>query len=194
MKIRSLLLALVVALSFGLAGCDFGTVDQGRTIAFDAKANTVTIVQDVKHDQHNPDYSGSIVTFKMPSNPLEVGPLPVAGGRLKLDVENKQVIIFNPETKALQTVNVEILDVQKNIGRNNPLVQGKTFPVIDKAKGTITEFSPRQRLVATFKVPADLLNLPPSTWEAGNEVRIYYKKPGEALRFMNITKTNIFKK
>ena len=27
-----------------------------------------------------------------------------------------------------------------------------------------------------------------------DEVRIYYKKPGEALRFMNISKTDIYKK
>ena len=34
------------------------------------------------------------------------------------------------------------------------------------------------------------------TWEAGDEVRIYYKPNAkhQALRFMNITQTNIFKK
>lgn len=194
MKIRSLLLALVVALSFGLAACDFGTVDQGRTVAFDKKTGVITIVQDVKHDQLNPDYSGAVVTFKIPTDPAEMGPEPVAGGRLKLDVEKKQVVIYNAASKAVQTVPVEMLDVKRDIGRDNDLVRGKTFPVIDKAKGTVTEYSARQRLVATFKVPEDMMNMPPETWEAGNEVRIYFKQPGVALRLMNITKTNIYRR
>lgn len=194
MKIRSLLLTLVVALSFGLAACDFGTVDQGRTVAFDKAAWTVTIVQDVKHDQLNPDYSGGLVTFKLPSVPEEMGPEPVAGGRLKLDVDKKEIVIFNPETKKVETLPIEVLDVQKSLGRDHPLIKGKAFPVIDKEKGTITEYSARQKLLATFKVPVGMENLPPVTWEAGNEVRIYFKQPGQALRFMNISKTNIYKR
>lgn len=196
MKIRTLLLTLVVVFSFGLAGCDFGDVDQGRTIAYDANTKTVTFVQDAKHDQQNPEYNGQVVSFKLPSDPNEVGPLPVPGGRLKLDVEKKSVTIFNPETKTIEVVPVNILDVQQ-LGpnaRNHPLVKGKTFPMIDKAKGSITEFSPRQRLLVTFTVPENMLNLPPSTWEAGDEVRVYFKQKGQALRFMNITRTNIYKK
>ena len=48
----------------------------------------------------------------------------------------------------------------------------------------------------TFTIPADKIDLPPSTWEAGDEVRMYYKENAkhQALRFMNITRTNIFKK
>lgn len=192
MKIRYLLLSLVVAFSFALAGCEFGTVDQGRTVAYDKNAGTITIIQDVKHDQLNPEYSGEAVTYKIPTDPAEMGPEPVAGGRLKLDVDKKEVVIFNPQTKAIQTVSVEILDVHKGVSRDNDLVRGKTFPVIDKAKGTITEYSGRQRLLATFKVPANMLDIPPVTWEAGHEVRIYFKQPGVSLRLMNITRTNIF--
>ena len=45
MKIRSLLLTLVLALSFALAACDFdGGVEQGRCVAFDPAAKTLTIV------------------------------------------------------------------------------------------------------------------------------------------------------
>jgi len=36
--------------------------------------------------------------------------------------------------------------------------------------------------------------MPENTWDAGDEVRIYYKEAGKALRFMNISKTDIFKK
>lgn len=194
MKIRTFLLALVVALTFGLVGCDYGKVDQGRTVAFDKKTGMVTIILDAKHDQQNPEYSGAAVVFKIPSDPAEMGPDPVAGGRLKLDVEKKEVVIYNPNTKAIQAVPVEFTDVKKGVGRDSDLVRGKTFPIADKAAGTITEYSARQRLLATFKVPADMMNMPPATWEAGNEVRIYFKQPGVALRFMNITKTNIYRR
>lgn len=194
MKVRSILLTLVVALSFGLTACNFGDVDQGRAVAFDKTAWTVTIVQDVKHDQINPEYSGGLVSFKLPADPAEMGPEPVAGGRLKLDVDKKQIVIFNPETKQIETLPIEIIDVQKGLGRDHPLVKSKVFPVIDKEKGVITEYSARQKLLATFKVPAGAENLPPVTWEAGNEVRIYFKQPGAALRFMNITKTNIYRR
>ncbi len=195
MKIRTLLCTLVAAASFGLTGCnDFGQVDQGRTIGFDPATKTVTIVQDVKHDQVNPDYSGAIVSFKLPVDPAEVGPLPAVGERVKLDLEKKCIILYNVQTKALETVPITILDVQKDLGRNHPLVKGKTFPIIDKEKKSITEYSPRQRALVTFTVPDSMVDLPPATWEAGDEVRIYYKEKGQALRFMNISKTNIYKK
>ena len=76
------------------------------------------------------------------------------------------------------------------------MVAGKKFPIIDMEKQTVTEYSRRLQALVTFKVPADKLSLPPETWEAGDEVRLYYKENAkhQALRFMNITKTNIFKK
>lgn len=196
MNRRSILMMLVAACTFGLAACDFGTVDQGRVIAFDEASRNVTIVQDVKHDQRNPEYSGAVVTYKLPDNPAEVGPLPSAGGRLKLDVEKKCVVIYNPATKAIETVAVNFTDLQRDINKDHPLVKGKKFPVIDKVKNTVTEYSPRQKVLATFVVPADKIALPDNVWEAGHEVRIYYKENAahQALRFMNITKTNIYKK
>lgn len=195
MKIRTLLLTLVVMASFGLAGCnDFGQVDQGRTVGFDPATKTVTFVQDVDHDQLNPNYSGSIVSFKLPVDPAEIGPLPKVGERVKLDLEKKCIILYNTQTKALETVPITIVDVQKDLGRNHSLVKGKTFPIIDKAKNSITEYSARQRSLVTFTVPESMIDLPPATWEAGDEVRLYYKEKGQALRFMNISKTNIYKK
>ena len=66
MKIRSLLLTLVLALSFALAACDFdGGVEQGRCVAFDPAAKTLTIVVDVTHDQSAPHYSGDVHTLSL---------------------------------------------------------------------------------------------------------------------------------
>lgn len=194
MKIRTLLLTLVVALSFGLTACDFGQVDQGRCVAFDAKERVMTIIQDVKHDQQNPEYSGGAVNFKLPVDPAEMGPDPVPGGRLKLDVEKSIVVIYNPTTKAIEDVAVKMLDVQKNISKTHPMVKGKTFPIVDKEKCTITEYSARQKVLCTFQISPEQMNMPPATWEAGNEMRVYFKQPGISLRVMNISKTNIYRK
>ena len=106
------------------------------------------------------------------------------------------VTIYNPATKALEVLNVQFTDVEKGIKRTHPKVQGKTFPIIDKDKMTVTEYSGRLQALVTFTIPADKLDMPPATWEAGDEVRMYYKENAkhQALRFMNITRTNIFKK
>ncbi len=80
------------------------------------------------------------------------------------------------------------------MGSGDPALQGKSFPVIDKGKKTITIYSGRQKILETISVPEEYLDLPPSTWDAGDEVRIYYKQEGKALRFMNISRTDIFKK
>jgi len=68
MKIRNLMLMLAMAFSVALlTGCNFdGGVEQGRCVAFDANAKTLTIVVDVTHDQFNPHYSGGTHTFKLP--------------------------------------------------------------------------------------------------------------------------------
>jgi len=49
-------------------------------------------------------------------------------------------------------------------------------------------------MLVTISVPAEYFSLPDYTWDSGDEVRIYFKEQGKALRFMNISKTDIFKK
>ena len=151
---------------------------------------------DVNHDQLNPHYSGGIHEYTLPADPAEIGPLPVPGGRVMFDLDKSTVTIYNPATKALEVLNVQFTDVEKGIKRTHPKVQGKTFPIIDKDKMTVTEYSGRLQALVTFTIPADKLDMPPATWEAGDEVRMYYKENAkhQALRFMNITRTNIFKK
>ncbi len=187
------ILALFV-LCLGLAACEFGQVEQGRCVAYDAKAGKFTLVLDVNHDVKNPSYTGGVIEYTMPADPAEIGPEPTPGGRVQLLPEKGQVIIFHDGK--LETLNVEYTDIQKNIKPHNPKVEGHTFPIINKDEGTVTEYSKRLEEIVTFKVPAEYLELPPSTWEAGDECRIYYKENAkhQALRFMNVSKTNIFKK
>jgi hypothetical protein len=178
-----------------LCGCELGQVDQGRVIAFDEEKGLVTLIQDKRAEPGNPDYNTLPPhTYTIPKDPAEMGPKPVAGKRVKLDVKAKEIVIFDDATQNFKTIPFTIIDLREGIGRDHPLVKGKTFPIIDREKKTITEYSSRQRLLVTFTVAEEYFNLPPETWEAGDEVRIYYKEPGKALRLMNITRTDIYKK
>jgi len=199
---RTLFLLLIAAAILGLAGCEeYGKVDQGRVIAFDKEKQTVTVIEDKNMDSQNPDYS--ILpphTYAMPTDPAERGADPKVGLRMKLDVDSRIIRIFNPITQTLEDLPIEIVDVQKNIAKDHPLVfdkatsTAKKFPVVDGNLRTITVYSGRQKMLATFTVPAEYFDFPEYTWDAGDEVRVYWKEKGVAIRFMNITKTDIFKK
>jgi len=200
MKRLNLLLAALALTS--LVGCsDFGKVDQGRVVAFDKDTGKVTFIRDKKGESLTPDYSGlPAVVYKVPENPLEMGPAPKAGLRMKLDTQKSQIVLFDPATQAFKTINFKIHDIQENVDRDHPLVfdqaadKAKVFPMVDKAKKTVTIYSARQKMLVTFSVPDEYMSLPEVAWDSGDEVRVYYKEDGKALRFMNISKTDIFKK
>ncbi len=199
---RTLFLLSIAMLAFGALGCEeYGKVDQGRAIAFDKEKATVTVIEDKNMEPSNPDYS--ILpphTYTLPTEPIDRGADPKIGLRMKLDVEKKIIKIFNPNTQALEELPITIVDEQKNIGKDHPLVfdkdknAAKKFPLVDQDKKTITIYSGRQKMLVTFSVPEEYFGMPEYTWEAGDEVRIYWKEKGKALRFMNISKTDIFKK
>jgi len=118
-----------------------------------------------------------------------------------LDVEKKIITMYNPQTKAFEELPFEVKDDHQNVDvrRRNPLVwDQKTrraieFPKIDAAERTITIYSRRQLRLTTIKLSEeDFGKYKGSEWDAGDEVRIYYREQGKALRFMNITKTNLY--
>ncbi|GFK94090.1 hypothetical protein NNJEOMEG_01929 [Fundidesulfovibrio magnetotacticus] len=200
MKRISILLAALALAS--LVGCsDFGKVDQGRVVAYDKDAGKVTFIRDKKAEPLNPDYSGlPAVTYTIPTNPEEMGPAPKAGLRMKLDTQKSQIVIYDPKEQNFKTIGFKIHDMQENVERDHPLVfdkatgKAKVFPMVDKTKKTVTVYSARQKMLVTFSVPDEYMTWPDSTWDAGDEVRVYYKEDGKSLRFMNISKTDIFKK
>jgi hypothetical protein len=60
---------------------DFGKVDQGRAVSYDKDKHMVTIIRDKKIDTQNPDYSYlPPLTYVLPTDPIETGPEPKAGG------------------------------------------------------------------------------------------------------------------
>lgn len=191
----ALVASLAATLVLGGLGCgELGKVDQGRVIAFDKEKETVTFINDVKHDPANPDYSGAPMTFALPKEPMDRGEDPKAGKRMKLDAKTREIIIYDTGTQSLKKITYTLIDQKEGVAKDDPLVKGKKFPLVEKDKKAITIYSGRQKLLTTFSLPEEYFALPDNTWEAGDEVRVYYKEPGKALRFMNITRTDIFKK
>ncbi len=191
---KFLLVALPLAALFGCV--EDGKVDQGRVVAFDAEKRLVTIIRDVKMDAVNPQYTHlPPLVYELPADPAETGPLPRAGMRLKLDAEKNQIVLFDPPTQGFKRVDFTQVEKIERVSPDDVRVKGKKFPTIDRGeKKTITIYSTRQRILETVQVGEAYLGLPDSTWEAGDEVRIYYKREGKALRFMNITQTDLSKK
>ena len=190
-------LTLLVILPLILAyGCgEMGKVDQGRVIAFDKAKGTVTLIRDMKADPKSPDYSHlPPIIYEIPKDPGEMGPEPKPGQRMKLDAQAKQIIIFDQASQNFKKIDYTLVDQKEGVDEENPLVKDKKFPLVDKEKKAITLYSKRQKLLTTFSVPDEYFALPPGAWDAGDEVRIYYKEAGKALRLMNISKTNIYKK
>ena len=190
-------LTLLVILPLILAyGCmEMGKVDQGRVIAFEKAKGTVTLIRDMKGDPKSPDYSHlPPVVYEIPKDPGEMGPEPKPGQRMKLDAQAKQIIIFDQASQNFKKIDYTLVDQKEGVDEENPLVKDKKFPLVDKEKKAITLYSKRQKLLTTFGVPDEYFALPAGAWDAGDEVRIYYKETGKALRLMNISKTNIYKK
>jgi hypothetical protein len=194
-KLTYLTLLALLPLALALGCGEMGKVDQGRVVAFDDEQQTVTLIQDKKAEPGNPDYNTLPPhTYSLPKDPNEMGPEPKAGKRMKLDAKAKEITIFDTATQNFKKITYTLIDQKEGVEKGSPLVAGKTFPIVDKVKKTITIYSGRQKILTTFSPPEEYLTLPPETWEAGDEVRIYYKEAGKALRFMNITRTDIFKK
>jgi hypothetical protein len=189
----NLLVALPLVFLFGCA--KEGKVDQGRVVAFDKDKKLVTIIRDKKIDPLNPDYTYlPPLTYALPDDPAETGPLPKAGARMKLDADKNQIVIFDSKTQNFKTIDFKPIEKKTGVERGDPLVKDKKFPVVDKQKKTVTIYSSRQKILETIGLSEEYFTLPDSTWDAGDEVRIYYKEEGKSLRFMNISQTDIFKK
>lgn len=205
MNFKHILISLAAAaLVMPLAGCnkdDYPKVEQGRVVAFNKDTKEVTLIHDSAIDPVNPKYDVLPPSvFKLPVDPKETGPEPKAGGRLKLDTAKKEIELYDHKTQKLVFLPINIVDLQEKIDKEHPLVydkeakKAKKFPVVDKEKKTVTVYSGRQKMLCTFTLPDQYIDYPESFWDAGDEVRLTYRTPGQALRFMNITKTDIFKK
>lgn len=113
---------------------------------------------------------------------------------MKLDATKNQITIFDSKTQNFKIIDFKPVEKKEGVERQDPLLEGKKFPLVDKQNKTITIYSSRQKILETISIPEEYFALPESTWDAGDEVRIYYKQDGKSFRFMNISQTDIFKK
>lgn len=188
---------------YSAAPKDFGKIDQGRVIAYDKEKKTVTLIRDKNEDPKKPDYSTLPPhTYLLPEikgGEPKMGPEPKVGQRMKLDAKKNELIMFDDATKNLKVVKYTLIGQKENVDKKDPLLVGpdgkpKKFPAVDKEKKVITIYSGRQKLLTTLSVPDADFNPDPAYWDAGDEVRIYYREVGKAIKFMNISKTDIYKK
>jgi hypothetical protein len=187
-------LATLLALVFAAGCASSGKVEQGRAIAFDKQNGVVTLILDSapKSDQPRYDVLPPVVV-RLPVDPSEIGPAPEAGKMLSFDTKNRTIVFFDPTSATVKTVFYLPVDDQNGVSRNDPQVANKKFPAVDRQKKTVTIYSRRKKILLTFAVPDEYLALPDDTWKSGDEVRYYYKQPGQALRLMNVSKTDVTK-
>lgn len=177
-----------------LFGCaDFGKVNQGRVIEYDSEKGLVTLVADSNYrEPHNPKYDVlPPITIKIPPLPKDMGPVPEAGKLMLLDYEHKKVVVYDEGVRGFRTVDYTLVEQHDSVYQDDPRVRGVEFPIVDRAKKTISIYSPRRRTLVVISVPDDFFALPDDTWKAGDEIRYYYKDPKQALRLMNVTKTDV---
>ncbi len=177
-----------------LAACSFGRVSQGRVVAYDQASGTATVIQEANEAQSGQArYVLPPVTVKIPANPQEMGPAPATGNLLSFNSQARQLIVFEPASRSFRTISYTPVSEQTSVFADDPRVAKVKFPIIHRQDKTITLYSAHERMLVTFTVADEFLALPDETWKAGDEVRYYYKEPGQALRFMNVTKTDVRK-
>lgn len=201
--VRKILPMLLVLIGLSLTACgEYGKVEQGRTVGYDKTTTppTAWIIQDSGIIDRSPQYTVLPAhPFQTPEDAGEMGAEPFVGKRVKLDLEKKEIVMYNENTKQFDHLPFELIENHEKVSvrRQHPLVYDTTtgkarkFPVVNEAESTLTIYSVRQEVLSTIKLsPEDFAKYSGDDWDAGDEVRVYYKEPGKSLRFMNITKTD----
>ena len=193
-KRSAIALLAAVALLFSIGCANSGKVEQGRAVAFDKQQGEVTLILDSAPKSDQPKYDVlPPVVVKLPQNPAEIGALPEAGKLLVLDTKNRQITFFDQGSATVKTVSYSVIEQHDDVAKDDPRVGKAKFPVVDRQKKTVTVYSRRKKILLTFTVPDEYLALPDDTWKSGDEIRFYYKQPGQALRLMNVSKTDLTK-
>ena len=170
-----------------LTGCEVnGKVEQGRVIAYDKSAGTVTLIRET----WPPDPSSAGVLppaiVKVPADPVEMGPAPAAGRLLRVDAKSHRLVVFDGTKQEFRTIEYTPME-QRRVAR------APSTPPVDRNARTISVYSPVDKTLITFRATDELMAMPADTWKAGDVVRYYYKQPDQALRLMNVTKTDVTK-
>ena len=171
-----------------LAGCgDLGRVEQGRVIAYDRETRRLTLIREATDASAKVPGVLPPVTVAAPENPDEMGPAPAAGGLMRVDYQNRRIVIYDRTAQAFRTIAITPVAERRDV------VKAPKSPAIDRAKKTITIYAAAEHALITFAASDELLAMPADTWQAGDVVRYYYKDPAHALRLMNVTRTDLSK-
>jgi len=177
-----------------LHGCgQMGKVNQGRVISYDGENGIVTLITDSNpKNPADPRYDVlPPLTVKIPPDSKQMGAPPEPGKLMRLDSGNHRVHIYDETSGSLKSIAYRLVEKSSNVFPDDARVKGGKFPVIDAASNTITVYLPQRGELIVFSVPPEYASLPRETWKTGDEVRYYYKEPGQALRMMNVTKTDL---
>jgi hypothetical protein len=178
---------ILAVLSF--TGCHFGRVQQGRVVEYDAEKGILRLIHDSNYRQAGMPRFDVLPAeaVRIPVDPNEMGPAPEAGKLVAIDRERRRLVTFDASAGSFRTI------AYTPVSDRLDFEPGAAYPIIDREKKVITACDPATRVVVSFAATDDQLALPPETWKAGDEVRYYFKQPGQALRLMNVTRTNIWK-
>jgi len=189
-----MILIAAAALLCATACGNYGKVEQGRAVAFDKQNGIVTLILDSAPQSDQPKYDRlPPVQVKLPQNPNEMGALPEPGKMLYTDFDKRQIVIFDPQAVAVKSVSYTVVAQFNNVAKDDPRVTKVKLPFVDRQKKTITVYSRKKKILLTFAVPDEYLALPDNTWKSGDEIRYYYKQADQALRLMNVSKTDLTK-
>lgn len=175
-------------------GCgSLGRVEQGRVIHYDRDKGLVTLILDSNYKEPGqPRYDVlPPVIVKIPAKPGAMGPAPQAGKLLGVDRKRRTLAVFDSARQSLETIQYTLIEERAGVARHDRRLAGVRFPVVDHGRQTITLHLPKERVLLTLSVPPEYLALPAETWILGDEIRYYFKDPAQALRMMNVTKTEI---
>lgn len=183
----------VLASAAWLCACGpFGKVEQGVAIDYDPAARVVTLILDSNSSGGEPRYDVlPPVRVRLPEDPRQMGPAPVSGGLLRLDPDTGSLTIFDRRTGRIETVAGRVVERTRNVYPDDARLSRASLPAMDAARRTVTLYSSETREILTIEVPPEHLSLPPETWRRGDEMRYYYKEPGQASRMMNVTRTKL---
>jgi hypothetical protein len=173
-------LLLVLAAALAAAGCNVdGQVEQGRVIAYDKQTKIAVLIA-----EENPTVP---LTVKTPEDSEEMGQLPTAGKLMSMDTKAQKLVIFDAAAGAPRTIPYSLVKEKTNVAK------APTTPALDRTAKTISVYLAKDKKLITFVATDDLLTLPADTWRFGDVVRYYYQDPHQALRMMNVTKTDLNK-
>jgi len=187
---RMLAFFLAGAASLLTTGCaDYGSVEQGRVISYNKKTGQVTLIRDSTDGKKSQAVYDGLppISVKSPQDPEEMGPEPQAGKLMQVDLKNHVITIYDTAANQFRTIPYTPLEERHNVAK------GTGLPIVDKGKRTISLYWREEKTVVTFVATDEMLAMPADSWKGGDIVRYYFKDPAQALRMMNVTRTDLNK-